>query len=543
LKFDFIKEGSISNSSGAGTGVFGIPGTTTSLQGLLLSKTDIDSAYNYLKRVNKPYYAEIVDEFQKQLKYLQDNKPWYIQSVSGAGDLIKIPPPGQTWRGKDKVLTIECLESLDMQMSFIADLYRKFVYDMWYKRYNLPIDKRRFNCKLIVSEIRNLRTVGSVIEEGNKILQAAGDSGTSMGSASGTIAGASNQGPDTPLGSLSNDLLNKVTNFSDRQVSSLLNLTKSLDENLTFLVFFLYNCEFVFDEYSYLETLSNSVIPEPATFRFKIKIGDIIEDNQYGYWNWLLSDTKYSASPTKIMDVYLQSFNDRKLDWVSLVKRNPGGGDLFENAMQGKTDAINELMKGKSTDFADLAKYYGNMAAEVLDAKIAGNPIDLKTIQTLKAQAGFQIYKNVYHDMTQGTVGTNERLTLPPSAERINVYEPMEAEKSVQAKLTKNDLLYEAIRIEKENEIPRIEHPNIGGGYERSDSQIAQDKKEYDQKFMNGETKNFKDQVFINVYQKDTPKVTEINADTKTYNENSIVNVFPNIKADDKSKKGEIQQP
>ena len=342
LKFDFFRESSPSNVTGSGDGVFGIPNTTTSLQGLLLPYNDIDSAINYLKRVNKSYLSEMIIEFQEQLKYLQDNKPWYFSSISGAGDLIKIPPPGQTWRGKDKVLTIECLESLDAQMSFIADLYRKFHYDMWYKRFNLPIDKRRFNCKLIVSEIRNLRTVGSAIDEGNKILQAAGIS-SGLDSSSYTSAGSSDKGPDSPVGSLSDDILNKTTKLADRQIASLLDITTTLDENLTFLVFFLYNCEFIFDEYPYLETLSNANIPDPATFRFKIKVGDIIEDNQYGYWKWLLSDTKYSASPTKKMNIFLESFNTRKINWFDLVRRSSGADNLYKSALQSVDSTIQSI--------------------------------------------------------------------------------------------------------------------------------------------------------------------------------------------------------
>src|SRR3990167_4204549 len=105
LKFDFYRDG---RELAMGLG------TASSLRGLLLPDDDIDSAINYLKRVNKPYVAEYVNEFQKQLKNIQDNKPWFFQTISGAGDLIKMPVEGSYIRAKDKIITVECLESLDM---------------------------------------------------------------------------------------------------------------------------------------------------------------------------------------------------------------------------------------------------------------------------------------------------------------------------------------------------------------------------------------------------------------------------------------------
>ena len=539
LKFDFYREASMSNQTGSGDGVFGIPNTTTSLQGLLLPQNDIDSAINYLRRVNKPYLSEMIVEFQEQLKYLQDNKPWYFSTISGAGDLIKIPPPGQTWRGKDKILTIDCLESLDMQMTFIADLYRKFHYDMYYKRFNLPIDKRRFNCKLIVSEIRNLRTVGSAIEEGNKILQSAGIS-SGLENSSDIAAGASNLGPDASSGSLFDDILNKASGLADKQIASLLDITTTLDENLTFLVFFLYNCEFVFDEYSYLETLSNATVPDPASFRFKIKIGDIIEDNQYGYWKWLLSDTKYSASPNQKMKIFLESFNTRKLNWYDLVRRSSGADNLYKSALQGLDSAIQSIKNNASTILDDLAKYYGRMTGDIDAIKQSGNEMDYNKVLELKAKASFQIYKNIYGDLTQGQLGNHKKILLP--GETLgNVYEPLDAQISIKNKKTERDLLFEAIRKEKESEIPTVEHKNVGGGYERSDEQIARDKKVYNQKNFNGEHKTWKDAVFINVEVETPKKQTEINSGLKTYTTNEIKETFKNINSDEKIKsKGTI---
>ena len=156
------------------------------MPGLLLEDKDIDSAYGYLRRVGRPEEAEYIKKFREQLQDLENNKPWYFQSITGMEDVVKSLEPGNFWRGKDKVLTIECLESIDMQMSFLASLYRKATFEEEWKRVLLPSDKRKFIMTIIVAEIRNINLIQ---KEVNALVKTAssGDSTTTSTATPGKL--------------------------------------------------------------------------------------------------------------------------------------------------------------------------------------------------------------------------------------------------------------------------------------------------------------------------------------------------------------------
>jgi hypothetical protein len=54
-------------------------------------------------------------------------------------------------------LTIDCLESIDMRIFALSELYRKGIYDYTYHRSMLPENLRKFRMWLIVTEIRNIQ--------------------------------------------------------------------------------------------------------------------------------------------------------------------------------------------------------------------------------------------------------------------------------------------------------------------------------------------------------------------------------------------------
>ena len=113
--------------------------------GLLLNDDNLYSAHNYLMRSGRPKHANYITEFKKQLYDVQENKPWYFQSISGLEELWK--KPQSSLAAKDKVITVECLETINLQMTFIADLYKRASYDEKWHRILLPDEKKWFNCK------------------------------------------------------------------------------------------------------------------------------------------------------------------------------------------------------------------------------------------------------------------------------------------------------------------------------------------------------------------------------------------------------------
>ncbi len=123
-----------------------------------------DSAAEYLARIGSPARQHYLEIFANLLYRIQEEAPWYFQSITGLGDLYKIDP-ANNFRGKDKVLTIECLESIDLRMSLLADAYRNLAFEVQGMREVLPINLRTFNMHIHVLEFRRFNTTFGVIAD------------------------------------------------------------------------------------------------------------------------------------------------------------------------------------------------------------------------------------------------------------------------------------------------------------------------------------------------------------------------------------------
>ena len=114
------------------------------------------STYDYLKRgLGEIKRATMLKLFINALKDIQDNYPYYFQSVTGIGDLLKTAP-GDGIRLKDgeNIITIKCLEGLDMKITQLMQLYKNVAWDDYYQRWILSDMMRFFNVKIYISEIR-----------------------------------------------------------------------------------------------------------------------------------------------------------------------------------------------------------------------------------------------------------------------------------------------------------------------------------------------------------------------------------------------------
>lgn len=115
-----------------------------------------DSAINFLQRRGEYYRANMMQEFREGMLFLSTKTPWVFEKVTGLEEIWKIDPKNN-FRGKEKIITFDCNESINMRMTYLIDLYRKAVWDNAYMRYMLPETQRFFSMELIVTEIRTLR--------------------------------------------------------------------------------------------------------------------------------------------------------------------------------------------------------------------------------------------------------------------------------------------------------------------------------------------------------------------------------------------------
>lgn len=114
------------------------------------------STYNYLISRGEYLRASYILAFEKDFLKLLKEAPWYFVKVSGLSDSWKIEP-GNSYRGKDKKITIETLESIDMKMTYLLDLYRKAVFDATWMRWAVPDHMRYFKMNITVAEVRPMK--------------------------------------------------------------------------------------------------------------------------------------------------------------------------------------------------------------------------------------------------------------------------------------------------------------------------------------------------------------------------------------------------
>ena len=118
------------------------------------------STYDYLRNaLGESRRADMLFLFVNSLKDIQDHYPYYFQSIEGIGNLLKVnPSDGIRLKDGENILTIKCLEGLDLKITQLLQLYKNIVWDEVYQRWMLPDMMRYFNMKIYISEIRLFHT-------------------------------------------------------------------------------------------------------------------------------------------------------------------------------------------------------------------------------------------------------------------------------------------------------------------------------------------------------------------------------------------------
>ena len=228
-----------------------------------------DSAEDYLYAIGSANRVASIRSFKQILYKLQTDAPWYFQKITGADALYKLDPGYNT--RKDASITIECLESLDLRVSLLADLYRNIAFDFERHREVLPYNLRTFKMRITVLEMRDFNTTSGTLaglikgistDEYYKLI------GTNVTSANSnrTSADISNNRPNS-------DSIGKLSSAFDA---------------LSFQTYELGLCEFDFYSQapSYLEDL-NVTDPQQATFKFGIKYGTVRKTSTYSFYNFI----------------------------------------------------------------------------------------------------------------------------------------------------------------------------------------------------------------------------------------------------------------
>ncbi len=124
--------------------------------------------------VQLTFPQELVEmsKFVNGFKDITINHPYMMQSIEGLQDAYKKfynMHKDAYLGGNDTKIKIKCLEAMDLRMSALFDSYFKSVYNHKYRRMNIPRNLLRFNCWVLVHDLRNLK-----IDQGSLLSAVAG---------------------------------------------------------------------------------------------------------------------------------------------------------------------------------------------------------------------------------------------------------------------------------------------------------------------------------------------------------------------------------
>ena len=318
------------------------------------------SAYNYLLQRDGSYSkgnalkrANALRQFQILLQDINNNSPWFFQSIDGLNALEKFNATGfQPERGMDsynsartadKKLTINCLESLNMRMTALANLYNQAMFDADNMRWLVPRNLRKFTMWIYVTEIRNFfkttRLTGSsaavsALDDLSSLVSSNRNPGGSLANTppgERQPAGSGDAFSSFTRGVLSQSgLMNDVDAFRNQQDQSGIKPV---------LIYECQQCEFDFSQSSPLST-SVDVGGEPSAAKvsFDIHVGKVRMKTQFPNirtdGNYLVLSDAYDQNRSTV-----QIYNDT-LDLETVVSL--GREALTNITSQAISDLVNE---------------------------------------------------------------------------------------------------------------------------------------------------------------------------------------------------------
>tara|TARA_Y100000389_G_scaffold74762_1_gene71386 strand:- start:216 stop:1475 length:1260 start_codon:yes stop_codon:yes gene_type:complete len=126
----------------------------TNSTGLFGNIDNPNSALYYLKKMGDVARVTMLVDFIETLSRLNSEFPWYFQSIDGLSDAWARDFNKPKFK---KEVTISCLESIDLRITALMDLYRKIAYDWKNRRCILPENLRKFEMTIKVYDIRNFK--------------------------------------------------------------------------------------------------------------------------------------------------------------------------------------------------------------------------------------------------------------------------------------------------------------------------------------------------------------------------------------------------
>lgn len=352
------------------------------------------SAISYLREREAEFprggkRSDMLIQFKNTLSDILNNSPWFIQSISGLDQLALVSRKGfaveansefNPQRTAGKALEFTTLESLNLRMTALADLYNQATFDYDNMRELVPRNLRKFTMYIFVSEIRNFfktsRLIGAsaaltAIDNLTTLLGSGNNPGTNVGDVAGEQnseynGGSSNNNPASAFNSFVGNVLNGAGVDNDL---SMLRNQQDQSGIKPVIVFECRNCEFDFSESTPIPTEINvgTDSATPVGQKFRVLVGKVRMRTQY-------PNIRQDEKPLILGD----SWDAAR----SSVQRNPGnlGDDLLSIGSELLTNflsnSLNDLINEGVANFVQ-----PNVAG--LNSLVLGNIYSLNPSQVL----------------------------------------------------------------------------------------------------------------------------------------------------------------
>ena len=257
-----------------------------------LENREVSTTYDGFPRTGGKR-SQMIKQFKILLRDITKNQPWFFQSISGLDALYKVARGGFQDLDSDTdfnpsraaTITVTTLESLNLRITALADLYNHATFDFINMRETVPRNLRRFRMYIYVTDLRNFFKTNRLINSSTTL--------TTIANTANLIGSGINPG-----NSLSGTSLDSTGNFPDDtgaqggafgnvlgDIARSEGLTNQQDQSgvKPIILIECSNCEFDFTESSPISTDINAGTDaaSPLGQSFKIHVGRVKIRSQY----------------------------------------------------------------------------------------------------------------------------------------------------------------------------------------------------------------------------------------------------------------------
>jgi hypothetical protein len=341
----------------------------------LLSRVPLpNTAMKYLESIGDTARMYYLRKFVDHLININNQTPWFFQSIEGLQEAWKRGYQEDEFKPilpKERKIGIQCLESIDLRITALIDLYRKACFDWPNRREVVPKNLRQFTIYVYCYENRTINVKGqpksnalSSLKEyaslpefnqrqvdQNKIL---------LGMSLNELDGAKTV---PSLSDITESAISGIESTFKREPNAD-NFANNIDDDINRILFKFDLCEWLPDESGVIGAKVSNIIGEPANQTIAFSYRNVYEENIYNLFSGIpVTDLNY------ILDQAALDSPISELDKNLKTKFGDVGGFDMQSVLNGN---FNSLRPFASLAADRLTEAIGNQSKSLLLGNIYG---------------------------------------------------------------------------------------------------------------------------------------------------------------------------